>query len=174
MKTIPIINTKNLGDKFIESLRTELNKFTWLTYSYPATKVGQRENKSKYPQVYMDNGTYEIIDLQPDNSVKAYCFFEKNNYNIANRQTSNLNTYNFSLIFWLNLPAINPAKNYDFSDEVLKDILDVLHDFSVNNISVDFNNPFEKYNIQVTDNQYFMYPFTAFKINFTKQISETC
>jgi hypothetical protein len=167
MKIIPIVTTKYLSDKSIEIIRSLLDtNISWLkNYTYPVVKLGKTQLNGTYPAVYMNNGTDETQDLRPDNSVKAYCFFEKTGSDIAN-QAGLFNTYDLSLILWYNLKAIY-TKTYDYTDELINEIKTELLKLNCLNIRVDYNNPFLKYNLKEEDTQYFMYPFGAVKINFS-------
>ena len=167
MKKIPIIQTKELIDGFIEKLRADFEaNISWLENTYPAAKVGVRENGKKYPQIYTNRQGLETISVEPDNSVKSFCFFETSSIPVDfEKRYAN---YKLSVVFWVNLLAINPTGTSDFTSTLIKEVLKRLNTFGCNNIIYETENVFSKYGLKETDNQFLMYPFSAFKINFTK------
>lgn len=165
---IPINLNKKLGDYVIERIRQELSNLSWLEEIYPAVQVGVRENKDTYPQLYRDSGKEKILDLTPTTELKSYCFFEKRNYSIGGFE----NEFNLSLILWGQLDVIDSTKEYDYKDELIHDIINVLKSFTAENITVDFEKPFTKYNLHDTKKQIFMYPFFAAKIDFNVKLDD--
>ena len=164
---IPINTEKKLGDQVIELIRAKLDDFTWIDEVYPAAKVMTRDNSETYPGVYVQAGNKKILDLTPKTSLKSYVFFEKRDpYNIS-YQVGEKNTYNLSLIFWGQMNQIDKTKEYDYTDELVKEIVEVLRTFSVTGIQVYFDNVFSRYTLHNSEKQMFMYPYSAFKIDFT-------
>jgi len=150
-----------LADKIISEINVKLSNLTWLETICPAVKVGVRENGDTYPQLY--NG--KIIDLTPNTKLKSYSFFEKNGYEIATEGGS-INVFRLSVVFWVQLKVINSTKLYDFTDELIKDVIHILYNFDAQKIEVKTENCFEKYNLHNTHKQMFMFPFSEFKIDF--------
>ena len=165
MRTIPIINTKIQFDYIIELLRTEINKLTWVGKHYPAVKQGIKENLN-VPIVYQNNGTIESLIIIPSNEEKSIVFFEKLNASFE-KNIDLQDSYTCNLICWYNLQAIKNL-SYDYSEELVFDLLNVLREFDVSNITVNYNYKFENYNfINLMENQFLMYPYGSFLINFT-------
>lgn len=167
MITIPIKTNKKLADAQIELMRVKLNAITWVDYTFPAVKVMTRTNGETYPGVYVQSGNKKIEDLTPNTTAKSYLFFEKRDpYNIS-YQVGEKNTYDLSVIFWGQMTQIDSSKEYDYTDELVKEIVEVLRTFSVTNIQVYFDNVFSRYTLHGSDKQMFMYPYSSFKIDFT-------
>jgi len=162
---IPINTHKKLADQSIELIRQKLTSLTYVSEVFPAVKIGQRENGSTYPAVYVQEGQQKILDLTPNTKYKSYIFFEKRNYALANNE--GINTFDLSLIFWGNLKAIDDTKKYDFTDELVNEITNILRYLDCGDFSISFENIFGKYNLHESVKQFFMYPFTSFKIDFT-------
>jgi len=173
MEKINIIPDKKLADGFIEILRTEIEKFDWLEFSYPAAAVGiDKITKNTYPEIFKNSLT-ESIKLIPDNSAKSYCFFEKNTTIFGQTEMDN-DEFNLNLIFWFDLLKINSAKTFNFSSEMEKQVKELLQNFYCYNITIDYENVFSKYNMDRSINQWIMYPYSAFKINFKVKYKNSC
>jgi hypothetical protein len=169
---IPINTEKKLADGVIETIRQKLISLNYISEIFPAAKIGKRENGSTYPAVYMQDGNQKILDLTPNSEYKSYVFFEKRDYNISTFETD-LNAYNLSLIFWGQMNLIDATKKYDYTDEIVSEIIKKLRFLGGGNFTVIFENVFEKYNLHKSLKQFFMYPFNSFKINF-QIFSRTC
>lgn len=161
---IPINSNKHLADGVIEKIRQKLTSLSYISEVFPAVKVGQRENGSTYPAVYVQSGQQKVLDLTPNTQYKSYIFFEKRNYTLSNFESPN--EFDLSLIFWGNLKAINELNQCDFTDELVYDVTNVLKGLDCGDFSVTFENVFSKYNLHESTKQFFMYPYTAFKIDF--------
>ena len=161
--TIPLNFDKKLADYVIEKLRQALQQLTYLDDIYPAVKVGKREDGSTYPQVYIQAGNRKILDLSPDTSKKSYVFFEKNKTEVS----PDGNIFDLSLIFWGQLAKIDDTKDYDFVSQIENDIIKILLDNGAFDIIIDEDRAFDKYNLHETQQQYLMYPYTAFRVDFS-------
>jgi hypothetical protein len=165
MKNIPIQTGLKLADGFIEILRSELNTLTWLEYSFPAVQVGENQiTKRKYPEVYIFDGLESQI-IMPDIDVKSFTFFEKNNV----RRDDKGNIYDLNLLCWCDLQTIGTQ-----IDNLVSDIIDILEKYSSYDISVTYDDIFQRYGMEYSKNQWFMYPFGKFKINFKCKRLEVC
>jgi len=162
---IPINTNKQLADGVIEKIRQKLTSLAYLSEVFPATKVGIRDNGSTYPAVYVQDGNQKILDLTPNTKWKSYCFFEKRNYNISTFETD-INGYDLSLIFWGQMNLIDVSKKYDYTDEIVSEIINKLRSLDCGNFTVSFENVFGKYNLHESIKQFFMYPYSNFKIDF--------
>ena len=163
MKTIPIILSKTGFDLLIEQLRTDLENSSYSPKTFPAVKKGIRETKT-FPECYMNDGTIESIAIIPDNSENYFIFFEKGNANFD--EYNGLNNYDFSLIAWFNLKSLDENKTYDFSEEIIKEIIDILNGFNSTNIVCQYNYNFQDYSlINQKKMQFLTYPYNSVKIN---------
>jgi hypothetical protein len=159
---VDIITDKDLGDAKIEQIRQRLTALTYISESYPAVKVMQRQDGSTYPGVYIQKGGQKILDLTPNTKFKSFVFFEKTSYTLNDD-----NEFNLSLIFWGQLDKIDSSKEYDFTDEILNEITNVLKLCGAYNIISTFEDVFSRYNLHNSEKQMFMYPYTAIKIDFS-------
>jgi hypothetical protein len=164
MKNIPINLNKTGLDYLIEQLRTDIAALSWISSTFPAAKPGIKD-KLIYPEIYCNDGTGESFPIIPDNSEKAFVFFEKNpsTYNIDSGID---NRFSLNLICWYNLKAIR-TENYDFSEELIRTIISILEVYQVENVQVNYNYLFENYSlIKREHKQLLMFPYGAFKLSF--------
>jgi hypothetical protein len=59
-------------------------------------------------------------------------------------------------------------------DNLVSEVVEILNKYSASNISVTYENVFSKYGMDYTQNQWFMYPYGKFKINFRCERLESC
>jgi len=163
MIIIPISTTKKIDDAIIEKIRNKLNSLLFVDAVYPAVKIGVRENGDSYPQLYAQLEKSKIIDLTPSSRWKGYMFFEKNGF----KSHEEKNIYNFSLIFWGQLNAIDENKQEDYTSVLLAETLEILRNLNCYDMSIQEEDCFEKYNLHDSKKRMFMYPYTEFKINFS-------
>lgn len=166
--------TPYLDAEIIQNLQQLLqSECTWIQEVHPLAVVGVTKdsegNDFKYPRVYKNDGNQNYYDIRPDDKLTCYSFFElEDPTEIDGEQI----TYNLSLIVWFNLNTVSASKNYDYSRELIKDIMrgiqeSTLHEnVKILSYEVDPNNIFDKYSMKLTDNQFLMFPYSAFKINF--------
>ena len=174
MNTVTKYVDPQLDAKIIQQLQTILEDETsWLETVYPLAYVGLNnlnDKEVKYPRVYLNNGGREYIDIRPSDDQNAFAFFELDDP-IQTIQGEEL-SYNISLIVWYDLKKVNTSKQYDYSRELIQDILRVFNEsdykenIQLTNIEVNPENIFNKYSFKQTDNQFLMFPYGAFKINF--------
>ena len=173
-----------LHNKVIQLIQTDLAALSWMDIAYPLARVGVNKdaegNEFKYPQVYINNGGVDYYDVRPNKNLTSYCFFELNNP--QQFDSDNQITYNLSLIVWFNLKTVSPSKSYDYTAELIKDILRMFNESDyadkISNISytVEQEEIFSKYSMAIVETQFLMYPYSAFKITFdyTDVESENC
>lgn len=174
----PQITNPTLEAEAVQKLQ---NLFTanliWLENCYALVRTGfeahQEEKKYKYPQIYagLSNKKAEYYDLRPNDQLKSYCFFEVEapyEYN----QEDQTAKYSLAAIFWYNLAKID-GRNYDYSSELIAHVLKVIRGSEYLTKVIDIKvekrpeEVFSKYSLNpLTDNQFLMYPYGAFKISF--------
>lgn len=166
----PYFDAPKLDAAMIQELQLHFDaNLGWLTRSYAEAKVGvESESGLTYPQIGKNDGTGEHYNIRPDSEIEAYSFFEIDKAFEVNHGEDEVK-YFFSVIFWANLQLMDPAKEYDFTSELVKDATDSLKQFASNILNVETRpeNIFNKYS-QVTQEQkqLLMKPYTAFKITF--------
>jgi len=167
---IPINLNKKLSDFAIEKIREKLQSLTWLDEVYPAVQVGVRENGDTYPQLYIQAGGQKILDLTPDTAKKSYIFFEKGKTEVLGEE----NIYDISLIWWGQLDAIDNTRQYDYTTELVAEIVTILKDLGAYNITIDYSGAFANYNLHDTRMQFLMYPYSSFRVDFSIIFSSNC
>lgn len=144
-------------------------KLGWLEKSYHIAKVGvEAKTNLTYPQVYKNDGSDEHFNIRPDNKTSSYSFIEIEAPASVDYENGTVE-YSLSIVFWNNLRLIDDTKQYDYTSELIIDVIDVLQFFAASNIQEEIRpeNIFDKYT-QVTQNlkQHLMKMYSGFKITF--------
>lgn len=140
---------------------------------YPIAFVGL-QGTHKYPRVYLNDGTTNYIDVMPDDSLKGYTFFEIQGTEEYNLEDDFLNI-TVNQICWFNLNKID-ARGYDYKHELLTDVLKTLKNSAFSNeitnirIEENFETIYSKYTIPEDKLQYFMFPYTGFKLSWDMEV----
>ena len=146
----------------------------WLEKAYPLAFVGEvtkGDDIHFFPRIYLNNGTTNYIDVQPDKKLKAFSFFELNGVYSINRVEETV-TSSVSIIFWANLKCID-KRDYDYKSELIQDSIrcvtssPVSCDVDTIEVTENFEDIFNKYSYDQTKTQFFMYPYTSWKLTFT-------
>ena len=151
----------------------------WLDRSYHIARVGiDASQKSTYPQIYKNDGSKEHFDIRPDSSIGAYSFFEIDRPFVANKYENTLSCF-FNVIFWCNLELVDPAKTYDYTSELISEVLDVLASQGaiVTETETRPENIFNNYSaLQQELKQHLMRSYSGFKITFEvpTTLNDTC
>jgi hypothetical protein len=129
--------------------------------AFGISKMLKRNDDETTPIIYLGSGKSQ--DLFPDTSKIQYSFFEVEQVNLPEDKQM-LSNASVNLIFWGQLDKIDPLKNYDFSLEHLQKIIDILREFEVENLVINFTDVFQKYSLYRTNKQLFMLPYFTAKI----------
>jgi hypothetical protein len=134
---------------------------------YPVAFPGSEEDES-YPEIYMNDGSKLNLRLLPDSN-RALSFFtvtgdmveiDEGYYSIP-----------MAVYVWFNLQKLNPAKEYDYTAEIIKDFTHVLDKYGCYDLAVDVVTPLDPFTMLDKDKtNNIMRPYTAFRINFNKNI----
>ena len=153
------------------TLRLEID---WLDAVFSIAQTAEKRNDAgnavRYPRVYSGNGEY--IDVRYHDEFKAMCFFERNGaVQIQNSSDEPEMRFPLSLVVWADLSKVQPSNQYDYTDQLIGDVLAVLKDKYDSEIEVfDYedrlNNVYDKYTLSDIDSRFLSYPYTAFRINF--------
>ncbi len=166
----PYFDSPKMDYEVAQNLQKALaDELLWLERAYHIARTGIiSEDKVGYPQIYSNNGSAEHFNIRPDLKVKAYSFFEIDSPYTIDYFKGDLNCF-FSLVFWGQLNNINSLKQYDFTSELVQDVINVLKENGCDQFRVETRPEkiFDKYSglLQET-RQHLMRPFTAFKISF--------
>lgn len=177
-------NSPVLLGKLIQGINENLKQnLDWLELTYPVAKtvyITRDDTEYRFPGVYKNDGSSYHIAIAPDEKVRAFSFFEiADSFEIDGESNpfdiSGNTSFPVSLIVWANLPKIYAGRSYDFTEELIQDILqngkmrDItgLIDIESVNIEMRTEEVFVKYDFDQTDRQFMLYPYSAFKINMT-------
>jgi hypothetical protein len=160
---------------------------SWLSDAYGLVQTGTvNDGKSKIPQLYRQDGGLDHIDVYPNDQMKSLLFFERNGSSSI-EWTDSLHlagewTHSYAAVMWLNLPLIDPNRDYDFTEELLQDFLvnGLLN--SPLGVGLEFDEAeqrseriFSRYTNWPTEKQLLMWPFSGFRVPFTvRQPVDVC
>jgi hypothetical protein len=165
----PYITAPRYDDRIVQDLQIYFTeRLSWLDRSFHIARVGVLPEGKTYPQVQANNGTNENYDIRPDNLIPSYCFFEvEQPYQIDFFDVKA--TYFLSVTFWGNLNLIDESKSYDYTSELIRDVVKLLERKECGDLKIEENpeRVFTKYSALKQDaNQYLMKRYTAFKLSF--------
>lgn len=122
------------------------------------------------PEVYYRREPY---DCRPNDNLQSYCFFYPRDpvqipdYDPAAMEA--IAEQQVSIIFWINLQRVDPERNYDFGEELRRDVLVVLRqclNFKVEELYNDWDNVFEPFAVNNrVFKQYLKPPYAGFRID---------
>lgn len=163
-----------LADKVIQDLNVKMDALTWLEYLFPLVHKGVLSDGLTYPQVYMNDGTTDNYSVLPDSYSKSYCFYEMEG-RVSIDDFASEAIYPFSMTVWGRLDKMDVSKEYDYTNELIKDCLDVLKTFDCSDMSYTTDDVFDGFSgLDNINSQVEMRPFTAFKIYFTYRDTGFC
>lgn len=149
-------------DKKIQELNVLLEALDWIENQYPICQKGETE-EGTFPEVYFNDGTEKNIQVLPEGS--AVSFFQIEGDIIGNDEFDY--EIPFSLTVWADLTEIHPEKSYDYTSELVSDVLGVLNDNSCYDLKIKTADALEDFTmLQKLLKQPQMRPYTAFKISF--------
>lgn len=203
-KTVQIRYKDNpvLLDKVIQDMQTTfLAKLPWLNYAFgKAYKLVEHRpdgNKFIYPAAYNGNGEY--ISLLPNDNFGNFSWFDIYDPQNITEVVQSLPQYTFSgaVVFWYDLSSIYTDANFLYTEEIKDEIIRLLTTpglitttgkLVINNIYERFENIYRGYSIekiynnysykgegiQDIDKQFFMYPYSGLRVEFTLTTRELC
>lgn len=202
--SVNVIYKKNpvLLDKILQDMQKALKeKLKWLDYAFgKAYKLVENRsdgNKFIYPAMYNGNGEY--VSLLPNDNFGNFSWFDIYDPQKITQVVQSLPQYTFSgaIIFWYDLSRIYEDQSVIYTEEIKDEILRVLTTpgiitttgkFTINDIYERFENIYSGYSIekiynnyiykgegiQDIDKQFFMYPYSGIRIEFTITTRELC
>lgn len=174
--SVPVIPSPIGLDKAIAYLQGRIATLPWITKSFGRARdipsnVGGK--KVVEPMVYQGGGEY--YSALPNDSLVAYSFFRVtgerkfNEYTAGGNEGSYLMTDPVDLIVWGNLKAIDSTKDYVFTEELIKNVLDILSaDPNVvvtGIVDEDVSDIFRGIPMNDTKRDLLMYPYMAFRVS---------
>ena len=199
---IPFKKEPVLLDKVIQDLQQTLqDKLPWLNYAFGRAYklVEHRPDGGKfiYPAAY--NGKAEYVSLLPNDNFGNFAWFDIYDPQIITPVTQSTPQYTFegAIIFWVNLDTIYDDDSAMYAEEVKDEIIRVLTApgiitttgrLTINKIYERFENIYKGYSlekiyneyvysgedIQGLDKQFFMYPYTGLRLEFSLTTRELC
>lgn len=173
-------------DAAIEEIRLALADVDWLTkafhraYQMPQKNPDGKGGIIQVPMAYQVKGEY--YPVMPNDAIQAYSFFRvrgAKEFQQYSTQTSQLYlNAPLDLIVWANLKRIDSSKDYIFTEELQTDILKVFNQFSGASIDRIWDERtediFNGYTLDPTQRDLLMYPYQAFRIEFTLEYPVVC
>lgn len=169
MRTPNTFTSPKLHDKVVQELITSLSSLTYIDNFYPIVHLGYGDDDETYPCVYMNDGTFDNYMVFPDNRVRAFIFFEMEDGFVSDMAEDGQCEYEFNLVFWGNLQRINTIKSYDYTSEIINDIVTILGSKDAREIyyTTEVDEIFDRYSAYSEGKrQTLLRPNTGFKITF--------
>lgn len=166
MKTI-LFDDPVFYDAKVQDLNTELEVLTWLQNQYPICRKGEVK-EGTFPEVYYNSGTKNFKVMPEGMSVSFFTI----NGEITEVEEFDWNVP-LSFYVWGNLTKMYPQKKYDYTGELIKDVIVILQKNSCTDLVIQTDNVFAEFTMlekQLKQNA--MRPFTAFKISFNTMITK--
>lgn len=160
--TVPFI-TPIFYDKFVQDVNTKLDALGWISKVYPVAWMGY-EAEGTFPEVYYNNGSRKNIRVMPEGA--AISFWQ------VDGDIMEVEEFHFqaqmSLTVWADLRKVNSSKSYDYTPELIKDVVNVLRKSSCNDLVISVDQVMDEFSyLQKVLQQNTMRPYTAFKIDFS-------
>lgn len=191
-----------LLDKVIQDIQDSLlARLPWLNNAFGRAYrlVSHEPNGGKYiyPAAYI--GDAEYVSLVPNDNFGNFSWFDIYDPQKITSVTQALPQFTFSgaLVFWVKLDSIFADADFIYSEEIKDEIVRALTTpglistagrLTISNIYERFENIYKGYSIekiyneyvyqgsdmQSMDKQFFMYPYTAFRVEFELTTRELC
>jgi len=169
MSALYTYSDPKLHDKEVQTLQNAIAALSWVQDAYPLVRKGQDDKGNTFPQVYKNDGTDVSVKVTPDSDVNCLCFFELDGNVERFPEGVGKYTYPLSVTFWLQLDKVYPAKNYDYTSELIVEIVNLLITYGCENISYTTEDIFDGFSELEDINTKFMRTYSAFKIFFSKE-----
>lgn len=170
-------------DLAIQAIQERLAGLSWLEKAFgrctkqiarlqdAEIKNRQARNEYTFPEVYFKREPYNCM---VNDNLKSYCFFHAKDALRFTDWEPFLQMQGaeqpLALIFWLNLGRIDPAKNYNFSESLRREVVQVLKQcpgLKLESSSLEVNNVFNPFTITEAFRNYLKPPFAAFRFDGT-------
>lgn len=172
-------------DAAIQKLQVAIAAIPWIEKSFararPMTRMVLTQKKVE-PMVYQ--GSEEYYPVLPNDALKAYSFFRANGPRQTDGYEPNLNYKKYffrdpvDLIVWGNLKLIDSSKDYVFTEELVRDVLNILNrDANVSVVRVyddKVDEIYKGYSLDDAHRDLLLYPYTAFRIELSLRYEIAC
>ena len=179
---IPTVPNPQGIDVIINNIQTQLGLISWMDYSFGKAYL-KKEDRSgttyNIPKAW--GGHNEFITLIPTDEVRAFSFvesFETETFNdYENRKFDYSSTTDISLVVFANLDMIDNSKNYIFTEELKKDVLNALTSvpsIAVTSIEKGLDSSYSNWSYESIEPSFYSEKYAAFKVNINAVISSSC
>jgi hypothetical protein len=152
-------------DKIAQELNVLLFDLGHIDDLYGVCQTGIEEDET-FPYIYINDGEKLNLRVLPDSS-KSMSFYT------VEGEWDELDELDVAItmgyIAWMNLQKIGPGKKYDFTNEILRDVLNVIKGYGGYDFTVNVTDPLSEFSM-LEGKASTMRPYSAFKITFTKNI----
>jgi len=170
MSALYTYTSPKLHDKEIQTLQNLISALDWVTYAYPLVRVGEDPDGKTYPLCYTNDGSDVSVKVLPDSDINCFCFFELEGDVTRFLESVGKYTYPLSVTFWLQLDKVYPTKTYDYTSELIVEVINLLIDADCEDITYTTEDVFGGFSeIEEKNIQVFMRNYSAFKITFSKE-----
>ena len=172
-------------DNAIQSIQERIATLTWLEKSFGRAIVQSRHQENKeafaknessrmtrdvvYPEVYNKR---EPLNVMMNDNIKSYSFFHvRDPLKFTDYLPLDMSTpavQPISLITWVNLQKIDPAKQYNFSEELRSEMIKLLKfstNFVITESFIGYDKIFNPFTITETFRQYLKPPYAGWRID---------
>ncbi len=175
-KNVPVTNDKALIglDEALQTIAKKMEAISWLEKSWGRAKNinGKLVNKATAePMIYVSSKEY--YSVMPNDSYKAYAFWGVTGPQIGRDQV-NMPQFNLMLtnnvfcIVWVDLRKIDKTKDFIYTQELIKDVINILKKQSaftlLQVIDERVEDIFKGYTLTPEHRDLLMYPYQAFRI----------
>ena len=160
MKTVKYDNPI-FYEKAVQELNEELEFLGWIQHQYPIVRLGETD-EGTFPEVYYNDGGMKNLRVMPHGNSISFFRIEGELTQVDEMWWN----FPLSLTVWVDLRKIH-VRNYDYTTELMADVIDILERKSCSDIVIITDNVFDGYSfLEKKLSQNTMRPFAAFKINF--------
>ena len=161
MKTIGF-TSPYFYDSKVQDLITKLNTLSWIENQYPICHMGKSE-EGTFPEAYYNDGGIRNLRVMPEGNTISFFMIEGNIEQVEEFHYM----VPLALYVWADLTKVYTTKPYDYTAELLKDVIGILDDNGCNDLVISVDEVFENFTyLQKVLDQNTMRPYTAFKISF--------
>ncbi len=154
-------------DKVAQELNTKIDLLSHIDDLYGVAWVGY-DDEETYPEIYVNDGTKTNLRIMPD-STKSLSFYVVTGPMVEVDESGF--TVPMAYCVWMNLLKVDPAKAYDYTNEIARDMYNVITKYGAFDVSMEFQDPYPEFTQltkQVSAN--IMRPYSGFRIEFSKNV----
>lgn len=181
---VPIIDNPHGLDKVIVKLQTALQSETWLTHIYGLVRFGRVKKNDKtqnVPMIYVGSKDYNILNLNDTAVSISYFQLKDDQRAVAQQGNFTLFEYDLSLVVLCNLELIDNTGTLEYHYELsvlvekLKDLLLRSENITLKSTTTqEIENVFNRWSKDAIPETWWLYPYTAFRINFSVVLPFDC